>query len=49
MMDNEADIVILFVPHENELITLLKFGQILICQNQKLHIRIFMVYKFPHV
>ena len=45
MMDNEADMVILFVPYENEWFMLSKFGQVLICQNQKLQIPIFMVYK----
>ena len=49
MMDKEADMAILFVSHENESFTLLKLGQILICQNQKLQIPIFMVYKAPHV
>ena len=49
MMDNEADMVILFVSHENELFTLLKFGRILIYQNQQLQILIFMVYKAPYV
>ena len=34
-MDNEADMVILFVSHENESFTLLNFGQILICQKFK--------------
>ena len=49
MMDNEADIVISFVSHENESFTLLKFSQILICQIQKLQIPIFMVYKAQEV
>ena len=44
-MDNEAYMVILFVSHENEPFTLLEIRQILICQNQKLQIPIFMVYK----
>ena len=48
-MDNEADLVILFVSHENELFTLLKFGEISICKNQKLRIPIFMVYTAPGV
>ena len=43
MMDNEAGMVILFVSHENESCTLLKFDQILICQNQKRQIPNFMV------
>ena len=30
-MDNEADMVMLFVAHKNEEFTLLKFGEILIC------------------
>ena len=29
-MDSEADMGILFVSHENELFTLLKFGEIII-------------------
>ena len=49
MMDNEADTVISFVSHENESFTLLKFGQRLICQNQKLQIPIFIVYKAQDV
>ena len=48
-MNNEADMVILFVSHENESITLLKFGHILICQKQKRQIPILMVYKAPDV
>ena len=34
-MDKEADIAISFVSHENVSFTLLKFGQILICQIKK--------------
>ena len=49
MMDKEADMIILSVSHENEPFTLLKFGKILICQNQKLQIPIFTVYKAPDV
>ena len=45
MMDKEADMVILSVSHENEPFTLLKF----VCQNQKLQIPIFTVYKAPDV
>ena len=41
--------IILFVSHENESFTLLKFGQILICQSQKLQISTFIVYKGPDV
>ena len=48
-MDNEADMVILCVSHVNKSFTLLRFGQILIYQNQKLQIPIFMVYKAPDV
>ena len=48
-MDNKADMVILFVSHEIGTLTLLKFGQILTCQNQKLQIPMFMVYKAPDV
>ena len=44
-MGNEADMVILCVSHKNESFVLLKFGQILICQNQKLQIPMFMLYK----
>ena len=39
--------VILCASHENESFMLLKFGQISICQNQKLQIPISMVYKPP--
>ena len=46
-MVDETDRVILFVPHENESFTLLTFGQILVCQNQKLQILSFMIYKAP--
>ena len=49
MMDSEADMVILFVSNENESLMLMKFGQVLICQNQKPEIPIFMVYKAPDV
>ena len=48
-MDNDADIVVLFVCHKNETLTLVKFGPISICHNQKLQILIFMVYKPPNV
>ena len=48
-MNNEADIIILFVSHDNESFTLLKFGQISICQNQNLKIPISTVYKAPDV
>ena len=48
-MDNETDMAILFVSHENESFALLKFDKIPICQNQKLQIPIFMVYKTPDV
>ena len=48
-MDNEADLAVLFVSHENESFALLNFGQILIYQNQKLQIPIFIVYKAPDV
>ena len=50
-MDNEADMVISIMSYKNEWFTLLKFNQIYIyiyiyiCQNQKLQIPIFMVYK----
>ena len=49
MMDDETDMGILFVSHENETFTLLKFGQILLYQNQKLQIPSLMVYKAPDV
>ena len=45
MMYNEADMVISFVSHGNEPFTLPKYSQILICQNQKLQIPIFMINK----
>ena len=48
-MDNEADMAILYVSHKNESFPLPKFGQIVICQNPKLPIPIFMVYKAPDV
>ena len=48
-MDNEAYMVIQFVSHENEPFALQKFGQLLICQNQKLQILVFMIYKAPDV
>ena len=41
MMDNEADMIILFMSNENESFTSLKFGQILIWQNQKQQIHFF--------
>ena len=46
-MDKETDAVISFESHESESFTLLKFGQIFMCQNQKLQIPIFMLYKAP--
>ena len=49
MMDNKADMVILFVSRGKESFMLLKFGQIFIHQNQNLQIPIFMVYKVPDV
>ena len=48
MMDNESDMVIFFVSHKKT-VTLLKFGQILMWQKQKLQIPIFMVYKSADV
>ena len=48
-MDNEADMVIVFASHDNESFMLLKFSQILVCQNQKLQSPIFMVYIVPNV
>ena len=40
MTDNEPDIDILFMSHEYESFMSLRFGQISICENQKLHIPI---------
>ena len=45
-MDNDTAMVILFVSKETESFSILMFGKIL-CQNQKLQIAIFMVYKAP--
>ena len=49
LIDNEADKAILYVSQHNESFTLLKFGQILIYQNQKLQIPVFVVYNAPDV
>ena len=45
MMYNEANMVILILSHANASFTLLKFGQVSICQKRKLQITIFLVYK----
>ena len=48
MMDNEADMVISFVPRENESFTLLKFDQTLMSKSKAVNSN-FHGYKVPGV